>query len=68
MSLTDLPNFEQLVYQMRCRQKEYFQRPIAPRLIAAKTAERAVDNELDKQLNQQQLEMPYQIPAEEVPY
>jgi hypothetical protein len=68
MSATELNDFERLVWEMRCRQLQYFKRPIPPRLIAAKEAEKKVDAALDAKLGQAQVEFDFQVPADEIPY
>lgn len=66
--MNKLTHFERLVWEMRCRQKQYYQRPMPARLIAAKEIEKRIDAALDAKLGQQQIEFPFQIPADEIPY
>lgn len=66
--MNELEPFARLVWEMRCRQQQYFKRPIAPRLIAAKAAEKKVDAALDEQLGQAQIQFEFQVPADEIPY
>jgi hypothetical protein len=61
-------NFVALVWTMRQRQKLYFARPIKPRLIAAKEAEKEVDEWLDNEQGVRELPFRDPIPAEDIPY
>lgn len=47
---SDLPAdvFARAVLLMRLRQREYFKKPIVPKIIAAKAAEKIVDQYLDQ--------------------
>lgn len=58
----------QLVWTMRCKQRDYFKRPIAPRLIAAKAAEKAVDDYIDRQRGVREFHFVEEVPADEIPY
>ena len=56
--MTSSPEFNAialLVFKMRCRQREYFKKPTVAKLIAAKAAERLVDDELQSINGVQQL-------------
>lgn len=56
--MTSSPEFNAfalLVFKMRSRQREYFKKPIVGKLIAAKAAERLVDDELQSLNGVQQL-------------
>lgn len=61
-------HFIRLVFVMRCRQRDYFAKPIVPRLIAAKAAERQVDAWLANDQGVRELPLTDPIPAEDIPY
>lgn len=66
--MNDDHEFFRLVATMRCKQREYFQRPITPRLLAAKAAEKEVDAYIDKARGVQEFNFVEPLPADEIPY
>jgi len=66
--MTTPPDFETLVWGMRQAQKNYFKKPIKGRLIAAKLAEKQVDEHLDRQRGVRTLDFPEHTPPDEIPY
>ena len=63
-----LNDFERAVLTMRTAQKDYFKKPITPKLIAAKAAEREVDEMLDRRLGTINLPFPDEPEEIEIPY
>lgn len=66
--MTDETPFFRLVWAMRERQRQYYSRPIKSRLIAAKVAEKEVDDWIEKARGRQDLEFPEPLPPDEIPY
>lgn len=63
-----LEPFAKAVLTMRTAQKDYFKKPITGKLLAAKAAEKIVDDLLDKQLGQLDLPFCEQLEPEKIPY
>ena len=61
-------DFTRLVFTMRTKQKQYYQKRMPARLIAAKQIEAEVDKQLDIIAGQQMLPLTPMPPADEIPY
>lgn len=66
--MTHLDPFAKAVLTMRTAQKDYFKKPITGKLLAAKAAEKIVDELIDKQLGTLELPFTEQLEPEEIPY